>query len=257
MSYVDAHIHLADPGYKGKAESVLDDARRNGIAQLLSNAVDYDTSLETILLAKQHEHFVLAAVGLHPSTVVNKGTFDQSKFEDLLNEQGRFVSAIGEIGLDGKYTQDEEKTRLQKETFRFFLGLAEKRRLPAVIHSRLALDDVLEELPQFDLLRVLLHWYDGPIEKLKLIQDRGYLISIGPSLLYSKRIVEIARAADLSIMLTETDGPVSYHGPFEGKITQPSFIIDVIKKIAETKSMNVETVRETIRNNFRRLIMAA
>ena len=131
------------------------------------------------------------------------------------------------------------------------------RQLPAVIHSRLALDDVLEELPQFNLPRILLHWYDGPIEKLKLIQDRGYLISIGPSLLYSKRIGEIARAADLSIILTGTDGPVSYDGSFEGKITHPSFVIEVVKKIAETKSMNVETVRETIRNNFQRLVTAA
>ena len=257
MSYVDAHIHLADPAYKGRVESVLDDARQNGITQLLSNAVDYDTSLETISLAKQYGHSVLAAVGLHPSTVVNKGNSDQDKFEDLLDEHGRYVSAIGEIGLDGKYTQDEGKTRLQKETFRFFLGLAERKRLPVVIHSRLALDDVLDDLSRFDPPRVLLHWYDGPTQKLKLIQDRGYLISIGPSLLYSKRIAEIARASDLSIILTETDGPVSYHGSFEGKMTQPSFVIDVVKKIAETKSMNVETVRETILNNFRRLIMAA
>jgi TatD DNase family protein len=254
LSYVDAHIHITDPSYRGKVEAILEDATQNGIAYLLSNAVDYDTSLQTISLAKQHEHKVLAAVGLHPWTVVNKGTSDQSKFESLLDEHGQYVSAIGEIGLDGKYTQDEEKTRLQKEAFRFFLNLAEKRRLPVVIHSRLALNDVLEELPQFNLPRILLHWYDGPTEKLKLIQDRGYLISIGPSLLYSKRLAEIARAADLEMILTETDGPVSYHGPFEGKITQPSFVIDVVKKITEMKSLNMETVREAIRSNFQRLI---
>ena len=255
MSYIDSHLHLADPGYKGKVDSILDDATRNGIFHLFSNAVDYETSLETISLAKQHEHLVLAAVGLHPWTVVNKGTSDQGKFEALLKEHGQYISAIGEIGLDGKYAQDAEKTKLQKETFRFFLRLAEKRRLPVVIHSRLALNDVLEELPQFNLPRILLHWYDGPTEKLKLIQDCGYLISIGPSLLYSKRLAEIARAADLEMILTETDGPVSYHGPFEEKMTQPSFVIDVVKKIAELKSMNLEPVRDAIRSNFQRLIM--
>ena len=254
MSYVDAHIHLTNPSYRGKVEAILEDATENGIAYLLSNAVDYDTSLQTISLAKQHEHKVLAAVGLHPWTIVNNGNADQSKFESLLDEHGQYVSALGEIGLDGKYAQDEEKTRLQKEAFRFFLRLAEKRRLPVVIHSRLALNDVLEELPPFNLPRILLHWYDGPTEKLKLIQDRGYLISIGPSLLYSKRLAEIARAADLEMILTETDGPVSYHGPFEEKMTQPSFVIDVVKKIAELKSMNLEPVRDAIRSNFQKLI---
>lgn len=257
MSYVDAHIHLADPGYKGKLEAILEDADRNGIAHLLSNAVDYDTSMQTISLAKQHGDQVLAAVGLHPWTVVTRGNSDQNKFEALLDEHEQYVTAIGEIGLDGKYTQVEENPRLQKETFRFFLELAEKRQLPVVVHSRLALDDVLEELPPFNLPRILLHWYDGPTDKLKLIQDRGYLISIGPSLLYSGRLAEIARAADLGIILTETDGPVSYHGPFEGRRTQPSFVVDVVKKIAELKSLNVERVREVIQSNFQRLIMGA
>jgi TatD DNase family protein len=255
LSYVDAHIHLTDPGYIGKVEAVLDNAARNGITYLLSNAVDYGTSLHTISLAKRQAGHVLAAVGLHPWTVVNSGNSDQTKFEPLLDEHGQYVSAIGEIGLDGKYTQDEEKTSLQKETFRFFLRLAEKRRLPVVIHSRLALNDVLDELSRFDLSRVLMHWYDGPTEKLKLIQDRGYVITVGPSLLYSKRVAEVARTADLEMILTETDGPVSYHGTFEGKMTQPSFVIDVVRALAELKSLNVETIRDAVSSNFQRFIM--
>jgi TatD DNase family protein len=164
------------------------------------------------------------------------------------------VKAIGEIGLDGKYTQDEEKRNRQKEVFQFFLRMAEKRRLPVVVHSRLAVDEVLDELSRFNLPRVLLHWYDGPIEKLKLIKDRGYLISIGPSLLYSKRITEIARNSDLSMVLSETDGPVSYRGPFEGKMTQPSFVIDVVHKLAEIRSEETQRVRDAVWNNFQRLI---
>jgi TatD DNase family protein len=253
MSYVDAHLHLADPGYAGKIEAIIEDAARSSVTRLLSNGVDYDSSVQTISVAKQHEGTVFAAVGVHPWTVVNKPELDLNKFERLLNENRDHVKAIGEIGLDGKYTQDQEERSRQKQTFQFFLRMAEERRLPVIVHSRLAADEVLNELTSFDLPRVLLHWYDGPVEKLESIKDRGYLISIGPSLLYSKRIAEIAHKADLSMILSETDGPVLYHGPFEGKMTQPSFVIDVIRKLAEVKSEKVETTRDAVWNNFQKL----
>ena len=254
MSYVDAHLHLADPGYAGKIEAIIEDAARSNVTLLLSNGVDYDSSVQTISVAKQHKGTVFTAVGVHPWTVVNKPELNLDKFERLLNENRDHVKAIGEIGLDGKYPQDQEKRSRQRQTFQFFLRIAEERRLPVVVHSRLAVDEVLNELARFDLPRVLLHWYDGPVENLESIKDRRYLISIGPSLLYSKRIVEIARKADLSMILSETDGPVTYRGPFEGKMTQPSLVIEVIRKLAEIKSEKVETIRDLVWNNFQKLI---
>lgn len=79
---------------------------------------------------------------------------------------------------------------------------------------------------------------------------------MGPSLLYSRRIAEIARKADFSMILSETDGPVSYHGPFEGKMTQPSFVIDVIRKLAEIRSERVETIRNAVWTNFQRFLQS-
>ena len=97
------------------------------------------------------------------------------------------MNAIGEIGLDGKYTEDELKTTSQREVLRFFLTLAEKNRLPTVIHSRLAVEQVFDELSRFNPPSVLLHWYDGPVKQLKPVQENGYLISVGPAVFYSKR----------------------------------------------------------------------
>lgn len=255
LSYVDAHLHLADPNYAGRIELVMEDATKNNISQLLSNAVDYKTSIETVNLARLYDGQVLAAVGVHPWTVTKNKNHQLDKFEELLEENERYIKAIGEIGLDGHYTQDEEQKKNQKEVFWFFLGLAERKRLPVVVHSRLAVDDVLETLPSFNLQKVLLHWYSGPIEKLDLIKDRGCLISVGPSILYSRRTSEIARHTDLNMILSETDGPVNYHGPFEGKMTQPSFVIDVVRKLAEIRSQSAENVREAVFGNFQRFIL--
>jgi TatD DNase family protein len=252
LSYVDAHLHLADPGYAAKIETIMQDATKNSVTRLLSNAVDYNTSVETIAFVKQYEGRVFAAVGVHPWAVLHDPSMDLNRFEHLIDENRAHVRAIGEIGLDGKYTQDAGERGRQREVFKFFLKLATQRQLPVVVHSRLAVDDVSSELALFDSLKVMLHWYDGPVENLELIKSRGYMISIGPSLLYSKRIAEIAREADLNMILTETDGPVTYHGPFEGRMTQPSFVIDVIRKLAEIRSEKFETVRDRIWGNFER-----
>jgi TatD DNase family protein len=235
-------------------EPVLDDAAANNVAYLVSNGMDYESSLRTIDLSKRYDK-VVAAVGVHPWTVTNSnGALDFSIFEQLIEDNREQVRAIGEIGLDRQYSQDDEKRQRQKEAFLFFLALAELRNLPVVIHSRLAISAILEILPSFQLVRVLLHWYSGPSDILNVIKDRGYLISVGPSILYSKRVAEVAREADLSIILTETDGPVSYYGPFKGKPTRPSFVIPVVQKLSEIKNRSVEETRRTIWKNFQSFI---
>lgn len=253
MSFVDAHIHLADSGYTGKVQEVVENANQHNVSQMLSNATDYETSLATIGLTKQYPGQVLAAVGVHPFTATKTESFHLDKFATLLNDNRDWVRAIGEIGLDGKYTQDERIRNREQEIFRFFLSLAEERNLPAVVHSRQAVAETLDTLTDFKALKTLFHWYDGPIENLQLFKERGYWISIGPAILYSRRISEIARAADLSIMLSETDGPVSYRGLFGDEFTQPSLVVPVVQKIAEIKGLKLELVRDQILSNFQKL----
>jgi TatD DNase family protein len=252
LSFVDAHIHLADPGYAGKVEEVVENANRHNVSCMLSNATDYETSLATISLAKQHPGKVVAAVGVHPSAATKTESFQLDKFAALLDENADWVKAIGEIGLDGKYSQDERIKKRQLEIFRFFLSQAEERNLATVVHSRQAVAETLDTLADFKASRILFHWYDGPIENLHLFKERGYWISIGPAVLYSRRISEIARAADLSIMLSETDGPVSYRGLFGDELTQPSLVVAVVRKIAEIKGLNLEVVRDQILSNFQK-----
>ena len=255
MSFVDAHIHLADPGYAGKVEEVVENANRHNVSRMLSNATDYETSLATISLAKQYPGKVFAAIGVHPFTATKTESLHLDKFAALLDENVDWVRAIGEIGLDGKYTQDEGIKKRQQEVFRFFLNVAEERNLPVVVHSRKAIAETLDTLAEFEIPKILFHWYDGPIENIHLLQERGNWISIGPAVLYSRRISEIARAVDLSLVLSETDGPVSYRGLFGDELTQPSFVVEVVRKIAEQKELNSESVRSQILSNFQKFTL--
>lgn len=254
VSYIDAHLHLADPGYEGKVEEIVQDADRHNVSKMLTNATDYQSSLQTINQARTFPERVLAAVGVHPSTVLRSENLHLEAFERMIEENSGWITAIGEIGLDGKYTADERIRTRQTEVFRFFLNLAEKKNLPVVVHSRQAVTETLNSLARYQLPRVLMHWYDGPPESLALLKERGYMISIGPALLYSRKITEIGRSIDEELILTETDGPVSYRGIFGDELTKPWFVGEVVKKLAEVRGTDSEAVQSTVFSNFKMFV---
>jgi len=255
-NYIDAHIHLADPGYAGTVDEVVEDATRHNVVQILSNATDYQSSLDTINLAKKFPQRVLAAVGVHPSTVVGSENLHLEEFPKMIDANREWIAAIGEIGLDGKYTQDEQIKAKEKDVFRFFLSLAEERNLRVVVHSRQAISETLDSLRDYRLPGVLLHWYDGPTENLAHFKDRGYMISIGPALMYSRRIAEIARTIEASLILTETDGPVNYRGIFGNEPTKPWFVVEVVRKLMEVRGATEDNMRSTVFSNFQRFLSA-
>jgi len=256
VNYIEAHIHLADQGYAGKVNDIVQDAPRHGVSQMLSNATNYQSSLDTINLAKKFPQQVLAAVGVHPSAVVESDNLHLQDFGKMIDANRQWVTAIGEIGLDGKYTQDERIRAREKKVFQFFLGLAEEKRLPVVVHSRQAVSETIDSLTDFRLPHVLLHWYDGPMETLPVLKDRGFMISVGPALLYSRKVTEIARVIDPNLILTETDGPVNYRGLFGDELTKPWFVVEVVRKLVEVRGATLDAVKSTIFSNFQRFLGA-
>jgi Tat protein secretion system quality control protein TatD with DNase activity len=90
LSFVDAHIHLADPGYAGKVEELVENANRHNVSCMLSNATDYETSLATISLTKHYPGKVLAAVGVHPSapTKLKRFSWTSSRLSSTRTQTG-------------------------------------------------------------------------------------------------------------------------------------------------------------------------
>jgi TatD DNase family protein len=81
--------------------------------------------------------------------------------------------------------------------------------------------------------------------------DNGYFITEGPPVTYSNGIREVVDKTPINNLLTETDGPVTYwKQPFNGQLTKPSYIVNVVNAVAEIKKMQVEEVAVQIIKNF-------
>ncbi|MEM2104178.1 MAG: TatD family hydrolase [Candidatus Bathyarchaeia archaeon] len=250
LQYVDTHIHLSDEEYRGKIEEVVSEARRYNVAGLVSNSMDFKTSVESLELAERYSGMVYAALGIHPWNVNTSSKDELSRVSELIMKQqhNSFFVAIGEVGLDYKY---EKVWREQLMVFDEMLRLGEKLNLPVIIHSRGTTAQIVDMLPSYNLKRVLLHWFSHPVSVLAKAVERGYYVSEGPPTVYSNGIREVVKRVPLTNLLTETDGPVRYfRKPFEGKMTTPAFIPLVVAAIAEIKRMDVLEVAQQILRNF-------
>jgi TatD DNase family protein len=98
---------------------------------------------------------------------------------------------------------------------------------------------------------VLLHWFSYPLTALAKAIDNGYYITEGPPVTYSAGIREVVDKAPITNIMSETDGPVIYYKkPYNGQLTKPSYIHNVVEAIAEIKKMQVEEAAEQIAKNF-------
>jgi len=252
MKLVDAHIHLSDPEYNQKVDEILEDSKRSNVVALVSNSMNLQTSLLTLQLAEKHPNLVYAALGIHPWNVRHLSPKEVKQTIDLILQHKTHsgtVVAVGEIGLDHQYA-DNKLLDSQLNVFQEMLSAAEKKSLPVIIHSRGTTPQIVSLLPSYNLKKVLLHWFSRPLTLLPQIVDRGYYISEGPPSVYSDHTREIIKRIPLKNLLTETDGPVSFGGPFKGKMTSPAFIPLVVKAIAQIKGMRETEVADQILQNF-------
>ena len=251
MNFVDAHIHLSDDEYSGCIEEIIAEAKNSNVVALVSNSMNLETSIRSLKLAEQYPRMVYVALGIHPWNVNTLTEEELQKTLELIlrqREQNKALIAIGEIGLDHKYTKIWNK---QLMVFNEMLRLAEKLDLPVIIHSRGTTTQIIEMLPSYNLKKILLHWFSNSISALSKVVERGYYITEGPPVAYSNGIGDVVREIPLTNLLTETDGPVRFFKPpFNGGRTTPAFIPAVVKAIAEIKKIDAADAAGQIIKNF-------
>ena len=250
MKLVDTHIHLSDPEYAKCTDELMAEAKSSNVVALVSNSMDLETSIGSLKLAEKYPDQVYPALGIHPWNVNMLKENELEETLKLISEQSQknAIAAIGEIGLDYKYETIWEK---QLMVFDRMLRLAERLNIPAIIHSRGTTAQIVDMLPSYKLEHVLLHWFSHPMSALYKAVDHGYFITEGPPVVYSNGIRHVVKKVPLTNLLTETDGPVTYYKlPFNGKLTRPAFIRNVVEAVAEVKNMAFVDVADQIAKNF-------
>ena len=185
--------------------------------------------------------------GIHPKDCHLQ---DKEEFLKLFKSNISKIDGIGEIGLDGSYSQDSTYLKAQQETFELMLGLAEKHLLPVSVHSRNAVAKTIETLGEYSVKCVLLHWFSGTGAELSQANSMGYFVSFGPPIVYSKKLQKLAKVSNRELTLIETDGPVSYGACFGGRIADPTMLASVWHSMSIVLGVNPYDLEEQLTMNF-------
>lgn len=204
-----------------------------------SVAVDVATTERGLEIVQMNHDIVRNFAGIHPEAA---GREDLDAFCNVFSQNIDKIDGIGEIGLDKIY---EERGIVpydrQKVVFDEMVRLAESNGKPVSIHSRKALDDILQMLPSYRLKSVLLHWFAGSKKQLAQAADMGLYVSFGPALVYSDDKRVLLQHAPRDRILVETDGPVSYSRCFEDlPAASTSFLVSVVSSAAKVLGMNFD-----------------
>ncbi len=235
MRFIDSHVHLCD--YREHLPSL--NLVRSSETMLLSSGTDRASSMATLGIARGEPTLVKAFVGVHPSEA--EAGDDLGWFEEALHE----ATGAGELGLDPKYSEVSPKS-LQMTTFARQLEAVERTGKPVQVHSRGAERECFEVLSSYRMKAVLLHWFQGEAE-LKAALDRRYFVSFGPALLHSKKLQRMASGADPTLVLAESDGPVTFR-PL-GEAGGSSLVPTVVFKLAELWKLTFSEAEERLLRN--------
>jgi TatD DNase family protein len=155
--------------------------------------------------------------------------------------------ALGEVGLpwyslvgqaDAASLMVQGRMRLDR-----LLAAAARYDLPVALHApHGAAVGAFEALKRHGIERAVFHWHKAPAEVTRAIVDAGYLVSVGPEVVYQERDRLLVYDTDLESLLVESDGPWPYRGEFEGMPSGPWLASRVAEEIAKIKHLQVDDV---------------
>jgi TatD DNase family protein len=252
MRYFDTHAHIGliteDPIDQ---LLVVQEARQEGVRHIVSvanNLIDFAQVYENL----KSESNIFHSIGLSPSSVSQTGEDWEMKIEDGTKLER--VVAIGEIGLD--YYRKFGDRDSQVELFIRQLELAEKLKLPVIIHNRDAGADVLEILRErLPKKGGILHCYSEDYEYAKKALELNLLISFAGNVTYrnARNLQDTAKKIPLERMLIESEAPFMVPAVHRGKRNKPSYLLETASFIAQLREIPLEELTESLYANSLRI----
>lgn len=239
----DTSVNITDEQYLGRIgerkrhdcdiPGVISRAREAGV-KMLFLGLDFQTSVESIVLAEEYAQF--ATAGVHPCSASQCPNGDLERISRIITSglessdiavvrpeiqalvripelaQARSLVAVGEVGLD--YHRKSSTRSDQRRVFREMLEVSRVSQLPFLLHHR------NEENPASDnchrdfmeitddyRIRAVVHSFTGSPEEMRDLLRRGYYIGINGCSIRKSVENGIVNELPLERMLVETDAP--------------------------------------------------
>ncbi len=219
LRWLDSHCHLDTPEFDPDRTAVIQNAQSHGVAWFVMPAVQAKDFLSLQKLAQEfHQPY---ALGIHPLYVPQAQEKDLDflaqciegaleKDAQGLRSDTRLV-ALGEIGLDFFAPALCEPAMREKQEFFYHaqLKLAQKFRLPVILHVRKSADELLKGLRRYVVQGGIAHAFNGSFQQAQTFIEMGFALGFGGALTFDRalQLRRLATELPLSALVLETDAP--------------------------------------------------
>ena len=269
FKYVDNHAHQNFSAYDTDRDEVIKRAHDASVI-VINVGTQKDTSKKAVEMAEKADN-CFAIVGLHPvhtsksfhdekeigeggKEFTSRGEIFDYEYYKKLCEHPKVVG-LGECGLDKYRSEEWEKQggKRQIEAFKKQIELSLDVKKPLMLHIREAYKEALEILKMYPGVKGNAHFFAGTIEDAKEFLDLGFTLSFTGVITFAKEYEELIKFVPLEKMLSETDCPYVTPAPYRGKRNESTYVLEVIKKIAEIKQLPFDEVATQLRANSKKL----
>ena len=256
MKIIDSHCHLDYDKFENDLDQVINRAKGSGVSKILTICTKKNNLNKNINICEKND-FIFFAYGLHPLNV-GKEKIDTKEILRISDHEK--MIAIGETGLDYFYSKDN--IHLQKKSFIEHIKISQKTKLPLIIHSRDADEDmqtILNEEYKKKPFMAVMHCFSSGKSLANTAIKLGFYLSMSGIITFPKsnELCDIFSSVPIDKILVETDSPYLSPVPFRGKRNEPSYIINTVKKGAEIFSISSNSFSEITSKNFNRLFKKA
>ena len=219
LRWLDSHCHLDAPEFDLDRTAVMQNAQSQGVAWCVMPAVQAKHFLSLQKLAQEiHQPY---ALGIHPLYVPQAQEQDLdflaqcieaalTKDAQGLRSDARLV-AVGEIGLDFFVPALCEPAMREKQEFFYHaqLKLAQKFKLPVILHVRKSADELLKGLRRHGVQGGIAHAFNGSFQQAQTFVEMGFALGFGGALTFDRalQLRRLATELPLSALVLETDAP--------------------------------------------------
>ncbi len=255
--FIDLHSHLQFSDFDEDRDIVLENMKKNNVIAI-NVGVDEKSSVDSINMSKENPGFLYSTIGLHPLYPEQDYDLENILADDSMRP---YICGIGECGLDYFRILDEanisEIKDFQKQIFINQIKMSIKYDIPLMLHVRDSYRETLEILYEnfkgvVKEYKGNVHFFAGTKEEAKEFLDLGFSISFTGVITFVDSYKELVEFVPIEKMFAETDSPYVAPAPFRGKKNDPNKVIEIYKKIAEIKKIDINEVIDIFYNNAKK-----
>ena len=238
MSYlIDTHAHLDFPELYSKLDLIIKNAKNQNVLKIITISTNLNKIGKIIQISNDY-NVVYFTVGVHPNEVLKDKDYENYSLISDISNNLKCVG-IGECGLDYHFgNEDKEK---QKLSFITQIKVSRDKKLPLIIHSRDAdedMIDILQDEYKKGAFKAILHCFSSSKDLALCGLDLGFYISFSGIVTFksAKLIQEIACIVPKDRILVETDAPYLAPTPFRGSVNEPKNCFYTAKFLSEIRN---------------------